>query len=377
MDWVMEIVLAFLRVFMQPFIYLFLLFILISGYRRVKKDRKNFGSKVYPYFYETKNTWSIAIVFGILLSGLSFLSGFMVSIPFSLLLGFIMLVVAIANRFSWLSASYVLPITAAILYFVNVYGEGYLPISWIVNLDITDLFYIPFLVGMLLLAETWYLSGIHHVDSFPDLVKSSRGKYLGQHRIKKLTIVPFVALLPGGFIEPFASWWPLLEVGGSSFGLIVIPYVLGFEYVAKSMLPKHASKWLSKRIAVLAIVVLLLAAGGYFVPILTVFALAAAFIGKEIVQYSYRNVEQKNVPIFQPAGNGLVVLGTLPDTPADKLELIPGEIIVKVNGIKVDNEEEFYHAVNNNRAFCKLSIKDLSGEIRLRKKLYMKANTIN
>ncbi|WP_058306739.1 PDZ domain-containing protein [Gracilibacillus massiliensis] len=364
MDWMIEVGLAFARIFMQPFIYLFFLFILISGYRRIKKDRKSFGSKVYPYFYEAKNTWSIAIVMGLLLSGLSIAFGFMVSIPFSLLIGVIIFLIAITNRFSWLSAGYVFAIAAAVMYFINVYGDGYIPTSWINSLDVTDLFYIPFLVLILLLAETWYLAKVDSTDTFPELIKSNRGKYLGQHRIKKLTIIPFIALLPAGIIEPFADWWPLLEVGETSFGLIVIPYLFGFEYLAKSMLPQTASKWLAKRIALVALVVLGLAIGGYYLPILTVIALVTAFLGKEIIQYFYRTLEHKSKAYFQPAKNGLLVLGTLPNTPAVDLGLIPGERIVKVNEIVVENEQQYYQAINENRAFCKMAIKDLNGETR-------------
>ncbi|SHM95798.1 PDZ domain-containing protein [Gracilibacillus kekensis] len=364
MDWMIEIGLAFARIFMQPFIYLFFLIILISGYRRIKKDRKSFGSKVYPYFYETKNTWSIAIVIGLLLSGLSIAFGFMVSIHFSLLVGLIIFVIAITNRFSWLSAGDVLAISAAVMYFINVYGEGYIQMSWINSLDVTDLFYIPFLVVIFLLAETWYLARVDGSDTFPELVKSNRGKNLGQHRIKKLTIIPFVALFPAGVIEPYADWWPIFEIGETSFGLIVIPYLFGFEYITKSMLPQTASNWLAKRIALLALVVLTLAIGGFFVPILTVIALATGFLGKEIIQYFYRTLELKNPAYFQPASKGLLVLGTLPNTPAVDLGLIPGERIIKVNDRVVENEQQYYQAINENRAFCKLAIKDLNGETR-------------
>ncbi len=363
MDWLIEFGGVIARVFMQPFIYLFILLLLLSGYWRIKKDRQSFGTKVYPYFYETKHTWSISIMLGLTLSILSIAFGFVISLPFALLLGFVMLIVAIGNRFSWLSAGYTLAIVSAIMYFLNIYGDDYLPSNWLYLLDLTDLFYIPFIIGILLLTETWFLAKIHSDDTYPELIKSSRGKYLGQHRIKKLTIIPFIALIPGGWIEPFAEW-PLLEIAGESFGVMILPYVFGFEYIVKSRLPREAADWLSKKIALLAIVILLIAVGSYFIPFLTVVAFAVAFLGKEIIQLVYRSAEQRHTPYFQPAEKGLLVLGTLPSTPAVDLALIPGERIVKVNDRTVENEEAFYQAVNQNRAFCKLSIKDLNGEIR-------------
>ncbi|WP_169336427.1 PDZ domain-containing protein [Gracilibacillus lacisalsi] len=363
MDWLIEFGGVIVRVFMQPFIYLFVLLLMLSGYWRIKKDRQNFGTKVYPYFHEAKHTWSISIMVGLILSILAIAFGFVISIPFALLLGLVMLIVAIGNRFSWLSAGYSLAIVSAMMYFLNIYGENYLPSNWLHLLEATDLFYIPFIIGILLLTETWILAKLQHDDTYPELVKSSRGKYLGQHRIKKLTIIPFIALVPGGWIEPFAEW-PLLEISGESFGVMILPYVFGFEYTVKSRLPRDAAKWLSKKVALLAILILLIAAGSYFVPFLTVVALVVAFLGKEFIQLVYRSSEERRTPYFRPAKKGLLVLGTLPDTPAVDLGLIPGERIVKVNEISVENEESFYQAVNQNRAFCKLSVKDLNGEIR-------------
>ncbi|SFM22449.1 hypothetical protein SAMN04487943_11063 [Gracilibacillus orientalis] len=363
MDWLMEFSGVIARVFMQPFIYLFLLLLLLSGYWRIKKDRQHFGTKVYPYFHETKHTWSISIIIGLILSILSIGFGFVISIPFALLLGLVMLIVAIGNRFSWMSAGYTLAIASVIMYFLNIYGDDYLPSNWLDLLDATDLFYIPFIIGILLLTETWILSRIHHDDTYPELVKSNRGKYLGQHRIKKLTIIPFIALVPGGWIEPFAEW-PLLEISGQSYGVMILPYVFGLEYIVKSRLPREAASWLSKRVALLAIVILLIAVGSYFIPFLTVVAFAVAFLGKELIQLVYRAAEERRTPYFRPAERGLLVLGTLPGTPAVDLGLIPGERIVKVNDITVENEDIFYQAVNQNRAFCKLSVKDLNGEVR-------------
>ncbi|MGP4040694.1 PDZ domain-containing protein [Gracilibacillus sp. D59] len=363
MDWLMEFGWIIARIFMQPFIYVFVLLIMLSGYLRIKKDRLSFGTKVYPYFYETSHTWSISIMIGLILSILSLAFGFVISLPFALLLGLVMLIVSIGNRFSWLSAGYTLAITSAIMYFLNIYGDDYLPSNWLNLLDATDLFYIPFIIGILLLTETWILARLHSDDTYPELVKSNRGKYLGQHRIKKLTIIPFIALIPGGWIEPFADW-PLLEIAGESFGVMVLPYVFGFEYIVKSRLPRDAANWLSKKVALLAILILLIAVGSYFIPFLTVVAFAVAFLGKEFIQLVYRTEEQRHTPYFRPAEKGVLVLGTLPGTPAVDLGLIPGEKIVKVNDIIVENEEGFYQIVNQNRAFCKLSIKDLNGEIR-------------
>ncbi len=59
-----------------------------------------------------------------------------------------------------------------------------------------------------------------------------------------------------------------------------------------------------------------------------------------------------------------MVLGIIPNTPADDLELKIGEIITKVNGIPVKHVSDFYEALQKNRAFVKMEIIGLNGEIR-------------
>ncbi|GAB2544865.1 PDZ domain-containing protein [Gracilibacillus alcaliphilus] len=364
MEWVIESGLTIGRAFLQPFIYLFVLFIFLSGYIRIKKDRKNIGSKVYSYFYEARYTLSISIMMGIGISILSIVGGFAFSLPFALLTGVIMLIAGIAGRFSWLSAGYTLSIAGLITAVIQLFGAAYLPAFMMEMFQDVHLIFIPFLIGMLLIAEAWQLSKVRSEETFPEYIDSGRGKKVGQHRIKKIMLIPFIALVPGGWLEPFADWWPLIDIGENSYGLILVPFLQGFEYVAKTRLPQQAGKWLAKWNLLLAFVILALSIAGYFVTWITYIALALALLGKEFIVYYYRNQEHNHAVYFQPHHQHLLVLGVIADTPAVDLGLVPGEQIVKVNDVKVSTEEEFYHAVNQNRAYCKISVRDLNGEIR-------------
>ena len=48
--------------------------------------------------------------------------------------------------------------------------------------------------------------------------------------------------------------------------------------------------------------------------------------------------------IFIQRKNGLRILGIIPGTPAERLDILIGETIIKVNGIKINTEQEFYSA---------------------------------
>ncbi len=69
-------------------------------------------------------------------------------------------------------------------------------------------------------------------------------------------------------------------------------------------------------------------------------------------------------PYFSAQTEGCTVLGVLPNSPAEKMDIKIGETIVKVNGVKVNDETGFYHALQMNSAFCKLDVLNSDGEVR-------------
>ncbi|MNH30491.1 Cell division topological determinant MinJ [compost metagenome] len=62
---------------------------------------------------------------------------------------------------------------------------------------------------------------------------------------------------------------------------------------------------------------------------------------------------------------GAIIAAVLPDSPAEKMGLLVGECIRKVNGRPVFTEAELYEALQLNAAHCRLEVLDLNNEIRL------------
>ncbi|PWU69276.1 PDZ domain-containing protein [Gracilibacillus dipsosauri] len=364
LEWIIEVGLAIIRMFAQPFLYWFLILLWWSSYFRMKKERATFGTKVFSYFHEAKGTWAFSIISGLLLSILVVGLGLTVTIPVVYLLAIIMIVLSLFKRFFFLSASYTLGILTIMVYLLDVFGEAILPVSWWKDLSNIDFMYIPYLIAALLIIESILLYRTKTMDTYPEVTKSKRGKNLGRHRIKKATIVPLFCLLPSGAIEPFADWWPVLNVGGESYGLMLIPFIIGFEHAVSNILPVKGARWIARNVMLLAGVIVLLAIAGYFYPVISLIAVIVSMIGRFIIQYGFRLHDQEQDSVFQLGGEGVMVLGVLPRTVAVTLGLKPSERIVKVNGEKVETENQFYHAVQANRAFCKLSIKDTNGEVR-------------
>jgi S1-C subfamily serine protease len=60
-----------------------------------------------------------------------------------------------------------------------------------------------------------------------------------------------------------------------------------------------------------------------------------------------------------------MILDVIPDSPAHKLGLSTGEIIETCNNMPVCTKQDLYEALLKNRAYCKLEVLDVNGEIRL------------
>ncbi|SER81186.1 hypothetical protein SAMN04487944_110125 [Gracilibacillus ureilyticus] len=367
MDWLLETVYAVLRIFTQPFIYLFIALLLVSGYYRIKQDRQSFGIKVYPYFDEYKQTWLISLLAGIIISAISVAAGFIFTMPLLALLGIIIIIMSLFRRFFFLSASYTLGIGYLTVFILSLYDFSFLPASWISSIEQINFIYLPLLIALLLIVEGVLLIRTKPMNTYPEITKSLRGKFLGRHRIKKLAVIPFFAWIPSGLIEPFAPWLPYLQIDGESYGLIIVPFLIGYEHAVRNSIPKHGAKWIASKVFILAGLLVALTVASYFYEVFIIISVIFAVIGRLVIQYWFRLYDQNQNPMFQLGGDGIFVLGILPNSTAEHLKIEPGERIVKVNEITVNNEREFYHAIQLNRAFCKLVIKDLNGEIRFSK----------
>ncbi|MFC2947248.1 PDZ domain-containing protein [Virgibacillus sediminis] len=362
-DWLHELLSAAGKLFIHPLTYWAILLILISGYVRIKRERKDFGVKVSPLFTEWRHTWKISIGAGFLLSMINLGAGMVFQFETILLLGWITLLLSLPYRFTLLSPAYTLGITYLLLLLLPIGDRLFFGGTMIDGLQQVNLLGIVLLLGILLIIEALLVRRAGQ-EGFPRLIPGRRGGWIGQHHLKKMSIIPFFTLVPMGAITPFADFWPYFSIGGESYGLVLIPFLLGFDYGVKSRLPQQAAGSLFKATLLLSLLVLLLAVGGIYQSLLIFVAAAAAIIGREYISYRHRIRERKGQPYFRKMGNGLRVLGIIQGTPADRMDIGVGETITKVNGRKVDTEEGFYQALQGSGAYFKLEVLNAFGEMR-------------
>lgn len=358
--WLVEIVKGIGKLFLHPLLYWGIILVFVTGILRIKRERRQFGYKVFHMFSELKNTWLFSLVTGLVLSIICLTIGIVLSYEVIFLISIVTVLLSLHFRFSLLSASYILGITYLIVLFAPTMlnEQNGLDPTLFSDVSLTGL---SILLSLFLVVEALLLFRVRRNETFPGLSLSNRGEWIGQHNIKKLAVIPFFIPVPTGLITPFAAYWPLFSIEGETYSLLLFPFLIGIDYMSKRQLPTAVAKEIAQKTVYLAIFVLVLATFSIIISWFSLLSVLVGIIGKEFIHYQHREQEKKKSSYFH---RGLKVLGIIPGTPAERLGILVGETIVKVNGHKIRTPDEFYEKLRVSGSFFKLDLLDVDGEIR-------------
>lgn len=347
--------------FVNPLFYFFVVMSLFYGHVRIKRERKTFHTRVKDITDELKFTYTKGIAAGLILSVLLCAVG--IVLPFGLLM-LIFIITALFSftfRMSALSSAYTLGITIII-----GYGAAFFPEAdrMIPQLSLTNWTGLAVLLGLLLLAEGLLSYRSAHVKMSPAIAISKRGSYIGRQIANRVWLLPLFLFIPGDGISVPFDWWPVFSVNSQSFIPLWIPYFIGFGQRVQGSLPIISMQLTARRVCILGIVTLAIGAASYFWNPLSLAAAAVAVAGRVFLSWKQRVNDNSAPYYFSKRNQGLMVLGIIPHTPAEELNLEIGEIITKVNGIQVRKVTDFYEALEKNRTFIKLEIIDCDGQLR-------------
>ncbi|KUP35367.1 S1C family serine protease [Bacillus halotolerans] len=349
--------------FLHPLFWFFVIVSLAFGYVRIKRERKTFHTRIADIYDELKFTYTKGLIPGILLSIVLGVLG--ISIPLGMLAIIAVMTAAAAFtlRANWMSAAYIVSVSMLIGFglqvnqaepFLDRFPQGY-AVVWPA---------LAVFLGLLVIAEGAVAYCSAHVKTSPGLVVSSRGLPIGQQLANRIWLLPLFILVPGNGLESHLSWWPVFSVPGGSFHFLWIPYFVGFGQRVQGSLPETSIRITAKRVCILGLIVSALGAASLLWTPLAGAAACAAVLGRIFLSVKQRVNDNAAPFYFSKRDQGLMVLGIIPNTPAEDLELKIGEIITKVNGVPVKHVSDFYEALQRNRAYVKLEIIGLNGEIR-------------
>ncbi|CAN2248292.1 S1C family serine protease [Bacillus vallismortis] len=349
--------------FLHPLFWFFIMISLAFGYVRIKRERRTFHTKIADIYDDLTFTYTKGLIPGLLLSVVLGVLG--ISIPLGVLaiIAVITAAAALTLRANWMSAAYIVGVSMLIGFGLQInQAEPFLerfPQGFAVVWPAMAVF-----LGLLVIIEGVVAYRSAHVRTSPALVVSSRGLPIGQQLANRIWLLPLFLLVPGNGLESHLSWWPVFTVPGGSFHFLWIPYFVGFGQRVQGSLPETSIRITAKRICILGLAVTALGAASLLWTPLAGAAVITALLGRVFLSIKQRVNDNAAPFYFSKRDQGLMVLGIIPNTPAEDLELKIGEIITKVNGIPVKNVSDFYEALQHNRAYVKLEIIGLNGEIR-------------
>jgi PDZ domain len=352
--------------FLHPLFYGFIIIAFLIGLKRVKRERKEFKVKVHPVIDNLIFSLLPGIIIGLIGSVIFVAAGITLPLGMIALIGIMYIILGLTFKTRFMNPAYAVSLAAVAGLMLPRFESGISFLDkWIVDIQKTPLDSLAVILGVLLIQEGILVIWKGADRTSPRLFKGKRGHYIGAHEATRFWIVPQFLVLPVGSI-PVLDWWPLLPMGAVGFSFFLVPFAIGYRQLVTHTLPAEAIKHLGKQVMLLGMVVTAIAAVGHFynLPLLIAISIAAGLAGRELITLITSQRDDTRPSFFLPRDKGVIILAVVPGTPAAKMGLKVGEVIVKVNGVALSQDYSLYRALQINAAYCKLEVLDLNGEIR-------------
>ena len=204
-----------------------------------------------------------------------------------------------------------------------------------------------------------YVSGGY--GAVPLILRRDDGRMVGAFNLQNFWPLPLVLLaavtvpeasLPAEILN-MPDWWPLLPITeqlpeGETwlYGMLPVVAALGYADIAVSSTPAKRRRQSALHLAVYSVLLLALALLSVRYPWLQFAAALASPLGHELLILLDSRREMKGEPRFVPPPTGVMVLDMLEDCPARALGLRPGDTLLELGGMKIDNSFELARAIS-------------------------------
>ncbi len=357
---------AAIKLLQSPYLYLSLLLIAVVYRRQIQLQRKLFFVRFHSFLRE----WFVTIFAGLCVGLLASLALFAAGASVQLNLAPVLWVVAIVLMFMRLRfvcfayviglIGFVQPVLERIEQWPD---QGW--VDWLVTPILqADLYSLLLLVGVLHLAEAFLirLQGVRMAT--PLFMMSKRGKVIGGYHLQRFWPIPLILMVPLADGASVWSMWSDPQQLVQVLMLLPFPILIGFSDITITQLPRDKARSISNGLMLYSLLVIGLAVSVKLFPVLTMVAAVLTILAHEALRWYGRSKENKLLPLYTNSSLGLKILAVLPGSPADKLGILAGETIYKVNGLQVHSRMQMYEAMVRNSAYCKLEIFNHDGQLK-------------
>lgn len=365
--------LALLLYIIQPTFIIGVLLLVLSVNRRFAYSRRQLRTSIYKERYEYKRFFLWGLIPSLVLSLVSVVAGLPVTIDW-LIAYQIVTVLLLGFGFRFIHPIFTFSLSALgllILGQIISYDEPVSTIltNWNSPFNGDEIMSFQgvrpvFVLAVLVLLSTILTLHLGKTTQFtPRFLKTKRGKLVARYRMTPFWLLPLVVIVPGETFTQLFEWWPVFTIGSQSYSFLFVPVLIGFRYTVQAQMPTQAKNTMLKDFIYLGALSVVMFALTFWQVEFAAAGLAVLLVGGIIVLYRHRLRERKWNFRFGPAEEGLRIVAVKPESPAERMGLEIGDVLLEANQIKLSSVGDLTESLFMNRTYCKLKIKRIDGEL--------------
>ena len=321
---------------LTPVLWLGILYVIISYNQRINKERKQFRVAINKDFYEGRNFIKYGLFFFVMGSLISMILGLTLPTNSVYIYQILVVLAFLINGFS--TTSMLLVMTAAgilelvVPRFITFFGDVFPEISgpsWLL------------LIFISILADYYLKRNMKKHPLSPRIKSGKRGRNIATYLGRETIVFPLLVLIPSGTLS-------------SSTSVKVIKR-------AKERVIQDKLKNTELLLGLTFILIVLTK----FMSRLFLISLIILTVVSIFLEIKLRKKEKDANSWYVETDEGIRIISVQPETPAAKMKLQPGDVILTCNNRVVNSEEEFYQALQLNSAYCHVKVRTYEGDLRI------------
>lgn len=345
---------------LTPILWLGILYVIISYNQRINKERKQFRVAINKDFYEGRNFIKYGLFFFVMGSLISMILGLTLPTNSVYIYQILVVLAFLINGFS--TTSMLLVMTAAgilelvVPRFITFFGDVFPEISgpsWLL------------LIFISILADYYLTRNMKKHPLSPKIKSGKRGRNIATYLGRETVVFPLLALIPSGTLSSTLNFWPVFNIGNQKFSLILFPIFISTSVKVIKRAKERVIQDKLKNIELLLGLTFVLIVLTKFMSKLFLISLIILTVVSIFFEIKLRKKEKDADSWYVETDEGIRIISVQPETPAAKMKLQPGDVILTCNNRVVNSEEEFYQALQLNSAYCHVKVRTYEGDLRI------------
>lgn len=345
---------------LTPILWLGILYVIISYNQRINKERKQFRVAINKDFYEGRNFIKYGLFFFVMGSLISMILGLTLPTNSVYIYQILVVLAFLINGFS--TTSMLLVMTAAgilelvVPRFITFFGDVFPEISgpsWLL------------LIFISILADYYLTRNMKKHPLSPRIKSGKRGRNIATYLGRETVVFPLLALIPSGTLSSTLNFWPVFNIGNQKFSLILFPIFISTSVKVIKRAKERVIQDKLKNTELLLGLTFVLIVLTKFMSKLFLISLIILTVVSIFFEIKLRKKEKDADSWYVETDEGIRIISVQPETPAAKMKLQPGDVILTCNNRVVNSEEEFYQALQLNSAYCHVKVRTYEGDLRI------------